>query len=231
MPFDILYRDQWLVAIQKPTQILVHRTSIARDKTNCLTELKAQIGAWVTPAHRLDRATSGVLLFALDSETASRMGEIFAHKKAVKKYLAVVRGYVAESGRIERALREDEDRDYLDSVTDFQRLGTAEFPKPVGRYQTARYSLVLAEPKTGRMHQIRKHFRSESHPILGDQTYGDSHHNRFMEKDLGVRRMMLHAHELEFPHPHTGETIRIHAPLQEDFKAVLSALQLPCPVH
>lgn len=221
---DIVYRDRWLVAVNKPSGMLVHRTRISRDREFLLQHLRDQLGRRVYPAHRLDRATSGLLLFALDPETDSIASTAFQDGRVTKHYLAVVRGWTAEAGTIEHALKADNRDTPRDAVTHYRRLSTVEIDEPVSRYPTARYSLVAARPVTGRTHQIRRHLRHISHPIIGDTTHGDGRHNRFFRERFGVNRLLLHAWSLELAHPQSGEPLWIEAPLPAEFQALLDEL-------
>lgn len=216
---DILYNDSDIVAINKPSGLLVHRTSLATDRVTCLQLLRAQLDSWVYPIHRLDRGTSGVLLFALSSERARELSELFRSHDVTKRYLVIVRGYAPEQGDIDHAFSDpDDDLATIEARTAFRRLATVELPYPVGNYDTARYSLVQAEPLTGRTHQIRRHMKHISHQVVGDTTYGDGRQNRLFRERFNIHRMLLHAHTLCLPHPDGTGTIRIEAPLPEDFQ-------------
>jgi tRNA pseudouridine65 synthase len=227
---DILYQDEHLVAINKPSGLLVHRSPIDAGETRFAIQLtRDQIGQRVYPAHRLDKPTSGVLLFALDSAGAGLLGEQFRHRSVGKTYLAVVRGYVDEHGHIDHALREQVDKvagaaadsqplaEAKEAVTDYRCLLRTELPFPVGRYPTTRYSLLELSPKTGRKHQLRRHMKHISHPIVGDTTHGNGQHNQFFREHFACHRLLLHARSLQVTHPHTGERLTIYAPLPEDF--------------
>jgi len=220
----ILYRDKRLVAIDKPERLLVHRTRLARDHTFALQLLRDQIGQFVYPLHRLDRATSGVLVFALDPESARAFCELFASRQARKEYIAVVRGFTDETGRIEHALREEKGAPEQEAVTEYTRLATAELPVPVGPHASARYALVRAEPHTGRMHQIRKHFKHISHPLIGDTQHGDGRHNRLFRERFGCRRLLLHAQRITLPHPTTGHGLTIEAPVPAEMTSLFTEL-------
>lgn len=231
----ILYQDKHLVAVHKPSGLLVHRSSIDRHATeHALQIVRDQLGQWVYPFHRLDKAASGALVFALDKETARHMTDLFTIGNISKSYLAVVRGITKEEERIDHALKEhldkksdrrtDPDKPAQDAVTEYRRLATCELPHAVGRYATARYSLVKARPLTGRNHQIRRHMKHIFHPIIGDTTYGDGKQNTFFREQFKCERLLLHAHALAFIHPHSGEQLHIHAPLDEAFKALLEEL-------
>lgn len=216
---SILYNDSDIVAINKPGGMLVHRTSLATDRVTCLQLLRAQLGSWVYPIHRLDRGTSGVLLFALSQERARELSEIFRSREVTKRYLVIVRGYAPEEGDIDHAFSDpDDDLATIEARTTFRRLATVELPYPVGNYDTARYSLVLAEPLTGRTHQIRRHMKHISHQVVGDTTYGDGRQNRLFRERFNIHRLLLHARTLRFPHPDGTGTIQIDAPLPEDFQ-------------
>jgi len=232
---EILYRDEHLVAVNKPSGLLVHRSEIDRHETRFALQLvRDQLGQWVYPVHRLDRPTSGVLLLALDPEAARRLGEAFAAGAVEKTYLAVVRGIPTEEGVIDYPLTEELDRhsDRLarpdkgpqPAVTEFRRLATVELPCPVGRYPTSRYSLVEARPKTGRKHQLRRHFKHLFHPLIGDTKHGEGRHNRFFRDSYDCRRLLLAAVEITLPHPITGQPLRIGAPLEDSFAAVIEKL-------
>ncbi|MDH4161936.1 MAG: pseudouridine synthase [Nitrospirota bacterium] len=231
----IIYLDERLVAVNKPAGLLVHRSAIDRSETEYAMQiLRDQLGRWVYPLHRLDKATSGALLFALDRDYAGIMTGIFSRGRVSKTYLAVVRGFTAEQGSIDHPLKVLQDRttDHLaapdkpaqEAVTDYERLATVEFPYPVGRYATARFSLIKAHPRTGRMHQLRRHMKHIFHPIIGDTTYGDGKQNEFFRRELGCRRLLLHSSEISFPHPATGHPVRILAHPEPDLRAFLLRL-------
>jgi len=232
---DVLFQDQWLVAINKPAGLLVHRSNIDRYETRfAMQMLRNQIGQHVFPVHRLDKPTSGVLLFALNSETARKMGDIFSSRDTEKEYLAVVRGYTDEQGLIDYPLKEELDKksdrkarqnkEAQEAVTEYRRLATVELPYAVGRYPTARYSLLRLTPKTGRKHQLRRHLKHLFHPIVGDTTHGDGKQNQFFRDQLDCHRLLLAAVKLSFTHPETGCAVEIHAPLHDDYAALMRSL-------
>jgi tRNA pseudouridine65 synthase len=231
----ILYQDDCLVAIHKPAGLLVHRTVLDKHETRFAVQLlRDQIGRYVWPTHRLDRGTSGVLLFALDKDTAATVGRQFEAGTVGKCYLAVVRGYPPGSGTIEHALsREVDDAERTPhagsvapqaAVTHFRRLGTVELPIPVDRYPASRYSLVELQPLTGRRHQLRRHLKHLSHPIIGDATYGKGNHNRGFAERLSSHRQLLASVALGITHPLTGNPLRLHAPPADDFVSVCRQL-------
>jgi tRNA pseudouridine65 synthase len=228
----VLYRDDWLVAIHKPAGLLVHRSALDAGETHfALQMLRNQIGRRVWPAHRLDRGTSGVLLFALDEDASRALGAQFESRQVGKRYAAVVRGHPPESGEIDHPLSVlPEDRPFADFAelrqarTLYRRLATTELPYRVDRYPTSRYALLELEPLTGRRHQLRRHLKHVSHPIVGDASYGKGGHNRLFHTLLGCRRLLLACTELRLRHPVTGAPVIISAPLAEDFAKVVRRL-------
>ncbi len=222
---EILYQDQYLIAINKPSGLLVHRSLIDPRETHFAIQLtRDQIGQRVYPVHRLDKPTSGVLLFALDSTTARTISACFAARAVQKTYLAVVRGYTADSGEIDYALKAHDERADAEpdkaaqaAITHYQCLQRTELPYPVGRYQTARYSIVELKPLTGRRHQLRRHMKHIFHPIVGDTTHGDGKQNQFFRQHFNAHRLLLHARSLEITHPHQQTPLAIHASLPADF--------------
>jgi tRNA pseudouridine65 synthase len=221
---QILFQDNHLIAIHKPAGILVHRTRISQDRQFVLQMLRDQIGQWVYPVHRLDRPTSGVLVFGLSPESAHLLVQQFEQRQVVKKYLAVVRGYTEESGRIDYALREEQGKELQQAITDYRRLATVELPYPVGRYQSARFSLLEITPKTGRMHQIRKHMKHIFHPIAGDTTHGDGKQNQLLRERFGINRLLLTATSLRFNHPHSGTKTGINTEPESELIALFPTL-------
>jgi tRNA pseudouridine65 synthase len=221
---DIIFEDDHYVAINKPNGLLVHRTRIAEEKKEfALQMLRDQLGHKVYAVHRLDRGTSGVLLFAKNPEAAAPLVKLFEERETGKIYYAIVRGYTPESATIDNPIRPDKDHQHKeaqDAVTHYTRLATIELPIPVGRYQTARYSLVQVKPETGRMHQIRKHFAHIRHYIIGDKKHGDWRHNKMYMEELDSQTMHLHASDLYFTHPFTGQPIHIQAPLSPSMATI-----------
>lgn len=233
---DILYHDDCLVAIDKPAGLLVHRSNIDRHETRFAVQLlRDQIGRRVHPLHRLDKGTSGVLLFALDAGSAREVGGQFQRDEVNKRYLAIVRGWPPEAGVIDHPLSRQFD-DYgrkpgpdgkaeaLPAVTEYRRLATVELPDAVDRYPTARYALLELQPRTGRQHQLRRHMKHIAHPIIGDATWGKGIHNRYFQRRFGCERLLLACTEIELRHPRDGRALSITAPLAVSFASLLSAL-------
>jgi tRNA pseudouridine65 synthase len=232
---EILYRDDHLVAVNKPSGLLVHRSMIDRHETEFAMQIvRDQIGRHVYPVHRLDKPTSGVLLFALNSDIARKMTEIFTARETVKEYLAVVRGFTQEHGLIDYPLKEmldkmtdkkaRQDKEAQEAVTEYFRLGTVELPYPVSRYPVARYSLVRCVPKTGRKHQLRRHMKHIMHPIVGDTKHGRGEHNQLFRAKFDCHRLLLHAFRFSFTHPVSGTPVVIEAGLDAVFANVVAQL-------
>ena len=221
---EILFQDDAIVAINKPHGLLVHRSPIAADASEFAIQLlRDQIGQKVFPVHRLDRKTSGVLLFALNDEVNSILQEAFRNKKVEKKYRALVRGFTPESGTIDYALTR-EDGKVQEAVTHYSRLETFEIPVALGKHATSRYSLLEVEPETGRMHQIRKHLAHIFHPIIGDRPHGCNKQNKLFLEKWEMNTMLLHAEEIRFLHPVSHEPVIIQAELSAEFKRTLEML-------
>ena len=233
---EILYQDEVLVAVNKPAGMLVHRSWLDRHETQFVMQtLRDQIGQLVYPIHRLDRPTSGVLLFALNSEIANLLCRQFEQKQIEKQYLAVVRGYVTGHGEIDYPLKvqldkiadkfSQPDKAPQSAVTFYEGLQTVEMPYGVGRYATSRYSLVRLIPQTGRKHQLRRHMKHIFHPILGDTQYGDLHQNRALMEHTGCARLLLHAEKLTFVHPLTQRPMTIQAGLDAQWQNLMQTFQ------
>jgi tRNA pseudouridine65 synthase len=235
----ILHLDDQIVVVSKPAGLLVHRSTLDRHETRFLVQsLRDQIGRSVTPVHRLDRPTSGVMVLAFDGDTCATLSDAFERGLVEKQYVAIVRGEIPTGGFVDHPLRRLRDDpgdlpgapDVSDAAqTRYRRLATAELPYRIDRYPTTRYSLVALQPLTGRRHQLRRHLKHLSHPIIGDTTYGKSSHNRFFEEQFGSHRLLLSATRLCFPHPADGRRMAVEAPLPEDFRKVVEALGWEAP--
>ena len=221
---EILYKDEYIVAVNKPHGLLVHQSPIARDAEEfALQMLRDQLGITVYPSHRLDRKTSGILVFALDKPTDRIMQQKFQNKEVEKKYVALVRGFAPAEMTIDYALK-NENEVVQEAVTHFKTLEYFDINIPFGKHKTSRYSLVGAIPETGRMHQLRKHFAHIFHPIIGDRPHGCNKQNKFWLENFQMKTMLLHACELSFKHPYTNELVTIKADISEEFRRALSLL-------
>ena len=229
----ILFQDEHFVAVNKPSGLLVHRSMIDRHETRfALQILRDQLGQHVFPLHRLDKPTSGVLLFALSKQAASDASALFSTRQMKKTYWAVTRGHCPEAGRIDHALsveldkisdkKAQQDKPAQSASTLYRCLAQTEQPFPIDRYPNSRFSLVECKPETGRKHQIRRHLKHISHPIIGDGKHGKGNYNRYFKDHLNAGRLLLSATELEFEHPYSKQTITVKAPLDEMFLNVLN---------
>ncbi len=232
----ILYRDEHLVAVHKPAGLLVHRSDLDRHETRFAVQLlRDQIGRRVHPVHRLDKGTSGVLLFALDAESASAVGAQFERDEIDKRYLAVVRGWPPQRGLIDhplsrrfddfgRKLAPDQRPPPLPAITGYRRLATVELPEPMAPHPSSRYALLELAPRTGRQHQLRRHLKHIAHPIIGDATWGKGAHNRLFQRRFGCHRLLLACTAMQLRHPATGAPLAITCTLAQDFAALIEAL-------
>ncbi|MDK2779042.1 MAG: pseudouridylate synthase [Pseudomonadota bacterium] len=227
---DILYRDDAMVVINKPSGLLVHRSEIDRHETRfALQLLRNQLGQRVYPVHRLDKPTSGVLAFALSQEMASRITDLWRQRTVEKKYLAIVRGWMPEFTHLDYAMsppvdkyaRHEKKKPEQEAITDFRTLAQVEIPVAVDKYPQSRYSLLECTPHTGRKHQIRRHLKHLAHPIIGDARYGKGRHSRYFRDHLDAPRLLLHASELTVEHPLSGEALTFVAPPDRIFRQLL----------
>lgn len=224
LPFEILYEDEEMVAINKPYGYFVHRTMLNNTASEiALYKLRDQLGKKVYPVHRLDRKTSGVLLYALSPERLRLMNDMFMGGQVKKEYRAIVRGYTPDQLTIDYALTNDSGK-VQDALTHLVTLQLTEVPIPSGKFQTSRYALVSLFPETGRMHQLRKHMSHIFHPIIGDRPHGCNKQNRLFLEKFGLKEMMLHAYSLSFIHPIHKDIVTIEASFSMEFKRMADAL-------
>ena len=234
---DIIYEDEFLVAINKEAGLLVHRSWLDKDETRFAMQLtRDAVGCHVFPVHRLDRPTSGVLLFAKSSAVARTLTEAFTEHNVTKQYLAVVRGYMPDHGTVDYALSfkpdaiadkfANLDKPPQEAVTHWQSLAQIELPFAVSKkHDTSRYSLVRLIPETGRKHQLRRHMRHLFHHIVGDTSHGDGRHNRFFRTQYDCARMLLHAQTLSLTHPVTGEPLLLKAGLDDQWMHIMQEFE------
>jgi len=231
-PLKQIYRDPWLLVVHKPAGLLVHRSPIDKHETEFALQYARSLNGeeHVYPLHRLDRPTSGVLVFARDSGTAGLLGNALMAGEVEKTYLALVRGWLPEQGLIDHPLRDapedrrrkDEPQTVREARTRYRRLAITEIPVAIEGHATSRYSLVELHPETGRKHQLRRHMKHISHPIIGDANHGRGRHNRYFAERFGQGRLMLAATEIRFPHPVTGALLHLKAKPEPSFLEVLS---------
>ncbi|WP_159738726.1 tRNA pseudouridine(65) synthase TruC [Vibrio atypicus] len=237
---EIIYQDEYFVAVNKPAGMLVHRSWLDKHETQFVMQtLRDQIGQHVFPLHRLDRPTSGVLIFALSSEVASQVMPMFANHEMEKTYHAIVRGWILEEGRLDYALKVELDKiadkhaskekEPQEAVTDYKPLAQVEVPHSTGRFPTTRYCLMEMKPLTGRKHQLRRHMAHLRHPIVGDTTHGDGKHNKLFRDVYDSHRLLLHASSLTFVHPFTEQTLTIEASVDETWQKLCEEFNWSMP--
>lgn len=232
----VLYADDVLAVVDKPAGLMVHDSALARGETDFAADrLRAQFGKPIFLVHRLDRATSGCLLLAFDRDTASKLGKMMMSREVgkaafEKDYWAVCRGWPEESFVVDHDLDGGPGKPIKKpAVTAFTRLAMTELGLPSAGFETSRYALLCAQPRTGRFRQIRRHLKHVFHHLIGDTSHGDGRHNRNFRR-LGVHRMLLHARRLAFAHPATGERLEVTAPVDAEFARAL-ALFGDAPAH
>jgi tRNA pseudouridine65 synthase len=231
---NVIYEDEDYIIIDKPAGVLVHKTSIAKEEQKLIAVqiLRDQIGCRVYPLHRIDRPTTGILVFAKSSEAAGLFQPLFPTDAVKKKYLAVVRGFMPEiPGTIDSPLKKDLHGELQEARTEYSLISKSEIPYSSSpRYKTSRYSLIRAYPITGRMHQIRRHMAHLRHYIIGDTTHGDNKQNNFFRAQFDLNNLLLHAFQLDFIHPKKQIPISVTAPLPSHFLEILKKLELELPL-
>ncbi len=231
----ILFQDNEIVVVNKASGLLVHRSALDKHAHEFAVQMvRDQLGRKVFPVHRLDRPTSGALVFAFSSSSARKLSLEFSEGRVVKTYLAVVRGNPPQEITIDYPLKEELDaiadsqaridKPRQEAVTRISTITNVEFPVSVDKFPTSRYSLVKAQPKTGRQHQIRKHLQHIGHPIIGDVNYGSGKHNRFFRETFKVNRLLLACTEISFLHPTENKMSTVQAPLATDFRELIEKL-------
>lgn len=218
----ILFEDDWCLVVYKPNNLIVHHSYYARNiEETSLTDLVREKG-WpeACPVHRLDRKTSGLILFAKKAEWVADFQVLFGNGAIEKKYLALLRGHLEMEGEIDSPVKNDRGN-YKEAKTLFCCLEHFERDYVIPPYEKQRYSLVEMIPVTGRMHQLRIHANKIAHPIINDPKYGNRHHNHYFQNELGIHELFLHAHSLRFKHPFTSEWIELQEPLPDFWKTFL----------
>ena len=224
MEIDIIYEDEKLIAINKPHGLLVHRSRIAMDaEVFALQLLRDKINQRVHPVHRIDRKTSGVLLFTKSKESHKELQHLFSTRKVDKTYIAIVRGFLEPKGEIDYPLTENNKTQ--EAFTEYKVLQEFELDIPFGKFQTSRYSLLEIKPETGRFHQIRKHMAHIFHPIIGDRPHGCNKQNKLWKEKFEMNTMLLHANSLHFNYPENNP-IKIEAKMSSEFERALEILKL-----
>jgi len=227
---EILYLDEHIVAVNKPAGMIVHRNEYTQEEfDNLLNLLSRQLKTYLFPVHRLDRATAGIMLFALTKEASNFLMKAFTEKTIDKEYLAIVRGLAEDEGVITRELRKKPSRKFQQAETHYWTLAQKELPIPLQEFDTVRYSLLRVHPITGRRHQIRRHLSYEHHPILGDKKHGHSLHNKLWKEQLNLPGLMLQAYKIRFKHPKTEEEIELETRVAPHIQAAIQYMDWKMP--
>ncbi len=233
-PLKVLYQDEYLMAVDKPAGMAVHPGSGIEDGT-LVDEVRAMLGPHAvrnefapSPAHRLDRDTSGVILVAKRRQAMVKLTEIFTAGTARKAYLVLAKGsFVDGRGTIDLPLSEHEQTaksksqrgvNMQEAITHYRVLA-----KGPG------VSLLECTIETGRTHQIRRHLVAMGHPVAGDKRYGDFPFNRELKAKFGLKRMFLHARRLAVAHPITGKPLALEAPLPAELVDALEKMGIALP--
>lgn len=224
----ILYQDEEILIVDKPPGMLMHPNAWDRGSETCTNTLAVELQRRVYNTHRLDRGTSGLLVFALSPESANSVADAFRDRRVSKGYIAVVRGHLEDPRRVDTPLRKKSGK-LVDAVTHVSPLAQTSVPEPLGPYQEAWFSLVEIDLETGRRHQARRHLNYIAHPVIGDKQHGDSRNNRFFAERFGVEGLMLRAMRLEFPHPKTGGPMSAFAGLPDWWREPLAKAGLHPP--
>lgn len=213
---EIVYEDNYCLVVNKPSDLLVHHSHFARNiEEDSLVELLKLMGYdSAVPVHRLDRKTSGLILFSKHRQYVPVFQELFESDAIVKTYRALLRGHLAESGVINSPVK-NERGNYKEALTEFRCIEQFERDFVIPPYEKQRYSLVEFIPKTGRYHQLRIHANKMAHPIINDPKHGNRHHNHYFEKELGVSQLFLHSASLKFEHPFHKVPVFLEAELPD----------------
>lgn len=224
---EILFQDEDILLMLKPPTWFVHPPENPRfrrglKRRTCTQWLKDVHGCRAFPAHRLDAATEGILIFGKTKEATAELNSQFKNHETHKVYHAVVRGWLREAeGKIELPLELDSTGELVACETQYRTLAKIEHNVKISKkFDTSRYSLLEVTPKTGRWHQIRRHMNRVSHPIIGDREHGDSHHNRYFRDSLNINGLCLWAKELTLRHPIRGEKITFVSPVSEKWQNI-----------
>jgi tRNA pseudouridine65 synthase len=214
---ELLFVDAHVVVANKPSGLLVHR-GWDKDDDVAMFRVRDAIGQHVHPVHRLDRGTSGALVFARTREAAAVLSKAFEEGRVEKRYMALVRGTPPDAGVVDYPIPRSEEGPRVPATTRFVRIARS----PIDRC-----SLVLAAPETGRLHQVRRHLRHINHPLVGDVAHGSGTINRHYRATYDLHRLALHASRVAFDHPATGARVDVTAPIPDDLGDALGLLGLP----
>lgn len=226
----VLYRDKHLIVVHKPSGLLVYDDSKDKKAPTCADFVKKMVGEDydVYPVHRLDRGTCGVMIFALNSKVASLLLRDFKQGKIHKTYWAVVFGKTPASGDVREPLAANKSKDKQPAHTKYRRLGFVAVPEleTLGDTLDRQYlSWVECDPRTGRYHQIRRHFRHIEQPLVGDEEYSGHKRTAFAKDILKLNRIALSAVAVRFVHPVTRREFQIETNPDDKFEGFLKSVK------
>ncbi len=240
IPLDILYEDDDLAVINKPAGMMVHAgagaTDDARNRGTLVNALLHHLGSLsgvggeLRPGivHRLDKETSGLIVVAKNDETHRKLSAQFAAREVKKKYVALVHGWVKkDSGTLTQSISRDRVRRIrMTTRAEGGRAAVTHY-RVVRRLDTkfGKFTLLDIKIDTGRTHQIRVHAAAMGHPVVGDTMYGAPKQARGKNAVIGLGRNFLHAGELEFRHPRTGEMVGLKSELPEELRKFLRTVE------
>ncbi|WP_299052814.1 pseudouridine synthase [uncultured Polaribacter sp.] len=233
MDLEIIFEDNYFIAVNKPNNMLVHHAHHSRNMSHEVSLLKLiseSLGLKVYPIHRLDRKTSGIILLAKETGFVSKFQELFTENKIDKNYFGVVRGFSEATKTIDTPVKGKDANIHKEALTHLETLNKVTLDIAVKPYNSSRYSLVKLMPKTGRMHQLRIHTNKISHPLIGDTKYGDKNHDVMFETNFGWKNMFLHAGILVFNHPFTNEKLTLKASFPDDWIALFNEFNWKNPL-
>jgi tRNA pseudouridine65 synthase len=216
----LIYEDNYIIAVNKPNNFLVHHSKMANNvitEVSLVALIKAKYDLKVYPIHRLDRKTSGVIICAKKREFVSKFQNLFKDNTIQKVYYSIVRGFSPISGTIDTDVKGRDSEVYKTALTHYVTKATKELEIAVTPYNTSRYSLIVLQPKTGRLHQLRIHLNKINHPLIGDPKYGDRFHNRMFKREFNCDKLFLHARSITFVHPYTNEVLTVTAKFPTDW--------------
>ena len=219
----MVYEDDFCFVVNKPNNVVVHHSKYAGqlDEMSLVELLRLEGYETPIPVHRLDRKTSGLILFVKDATNARKFQQLFDGQLIQKEYRALLRGHLPVAGIIDTPVK-NERGNHKEALTEFCCLEHFIRDYSIPPYEQQRYSLVEFVPKTGRMHQLRIHANKIAHPIINDPKYGNRHHNHYFQEVLGIPFLFLHAQKLAFKHPFTSDLVTIEAPLPDFWQEFLN---------
>lgn len=223
MNIEIVHEDDDIIVVNKPHNLVVYKSYFSRNikEKSLLTHLEELCNEKLHIMHRLDRKTGGIIILGKNKETARYFQKLFQNNEIEKTYLAIVRGHSELNGIVDTPIKAEDDKEYKPAFTEYQTLAKIELLIPVGKYDTARYSLIELHPKTGRTHQLRKHMNKINHPIIGDHKYGDRFHNRMFAEKMERTNLFLFASKISFVHPKTKEKLNLTCKPSDAWNTIL----------